>query len=226
MFHQRTVDAMRTLGRFLNCAGELRRDRRGAALIEFAAVATLLSGLLLPLADLGMGFYYKMQVMTAAEAGAQYAFKKGWTTDSTTTQTNICTSVINAASLGSSDSCSGSTNTGSTALVYSANPSTNDPKLSSPNFQLVCKCTDGRTLNPINPTSGLSSTFTPSQCTTLSSSYCNYGSNNNQTPGAYVTVRTSFTYQPLLRYPGFGYLWGPGYNGSVTLQGQSTVRIQ
>ena len=224
MFYQRTVDAMRTLGRFLNCAGELRRDRRGAALIEFAAVATLLSGLLLPLADLGMGFYYKMQVMTAAEAGAQYAFKKGWTTNSTTTQTNICTSVINAASLGSSDSCSGSTNTGTTALVYSANPSTNDPKLGQPNFELTCKCVDGTTYG--TPSSSLTSPWTVNQCTTLAASYCNSGNNNNQTPGAYVTVRTSFTYQPLLRYPGFGYLWGPGYNGSVTLQGQSTVRIQ
>jgi Flp pilus assembly protein TadG len=50
------------------------RDTGGAALIEFALVSSLLVLMLLPLVDVGMGFYRKTQVMTAAEAGAQYAF--------------------------------------------------------------------------------------------------------------------------------------------------------
>ena len=46
------------------------RERRGVAMIEFAVTMPLIVGLLLPLTDLGIGFYKKTQLMTAAEAGA------------------------------------------------------------------------------------------------------------------------------------------------------------
>jgi Flp pilus assembly protein TadG len=56
----------------------LLRGDAGAGAVEFAIGATLLAGLLIPLIDLGMGFYQKMQVQDAAQAGAQYALAHGW----------------------------------------------------------------------------------------------------------------------------------------------------
>ena len=70
------------------------RDARGAALIEFALVSSVLIMLLLPLVDVGMGFYYKTQVMTAAEAGAQYAF-----VNSSYDSTKITATINSATSL-------------------------------------------------------------------------------------------------------------------------------
>ncbi len=46
---------------------------RGVAAIEFAAVAMVLVIMMIGTADFGMGFYRKMQVQNAAQAGAQYA---------------------------------------------------------------------------------------------------------------------------------------------------------
>jgi Flp pilus assembly protein TadG len=51
-----------------------RRDGiRGVAAIEFAATATALVVMMIGTADFGMGFYRKMQVQNAAQAGARYA---------------------------------------------------------------------------------------------------------------------------------------------------------
>ncbi len=49
------------------------RNSSGAAAVEFALIAPVLGGLLLPMVDFGMGAYEKMRVENAAEAGAQYA---------------------------------------------------------------------------------------------------------------------------------------------------------
>jgi len=46
---------------------------RGVAAIEFAAIAMVLAIMMIGTADFGMGFYRKMQVQNAAQAGAQYA---------------------------------------------------------------------------------------------------------------------------------------------------------
>ena len=72
----------------------LWKERRAVALIEFAIVMPILVILLLPLADLGMAFYVKTQVMTAAQAGAEFAFlHSGWTT------TTVQSAVTGATSL-------------------------------------------------------------------------------------------------------------------------------
>jgi Flp pilus assembly protein TadG len=73
----------------------LWKERRAVALIEFAIVMPILVILLLPLADLGMAFYVKTQVMTAAEAGAEFAFlhSTSWTT------TTVQSAVTGATSL-------------------------------------------------------------------------------------------------------------------------------
>jgi Flp pilus assembly protein TadG len=71
----------------------LLRDCRGAALVEFALVAAVLVTMMLPLIDVGMGFYYKTQVMTASQAGAQYAWAHGWNA------TNVASAVTSATGL-------------------------------------------------------------------------------------------------------------------------------
>jgi Flp pilus assembly protein TadG len=54
------------------------RDGRGVAAVEFALATPLLATLLTVLVDFGFGFYEKMQVEDAAQAGAQYALLYGW----------------------------------------------------------------------------------------------------------------------------------------------------
>jgi Flp pilus assembly protein TadG len=87
--------AMQCLGSDAKGFRTMLLDRRGAAMVEFALVATVLIGLLMPLVDIGMGFYYKTQVMTAAQAGAQYAFVHGWNG----TDNSVATAVTSATSL-------------------------------------------------------------------------------------------------------------------------------
>lgn len=68
-----------------------RRDLEGVAAIEFALVVTLLPLLLLCTLDLGLGFFRKMQVQYAAQAGAEYALLHGFNQDS------ISNAVVSAA---------------------------------------------------------------------------------------------------------------------------------
>jgi Flp pilus assembly protein TadG len=71
------------------------RSDCGMAAVEFAIGATLLTALFVPLIDLGIGFYQKMQVQDAAQAGAQYALAHGWNS------TAIQTAVVSATTLSS-----------------------------------------------------------------------------------------------------------------------------
>jgi hypothetical protein len=199
-------------------------EQRGAALIEFAIVGSMLVGMVLPLADIGMGFYYKTRVMTAAEAGAQYASPRGYwnSSNNTSPQTNICSAVIKATGLGNSNDCSGGTNTaGNDILIYSADPTKNDPQLGLPNFSLACYCVNATNLTLINPKTPPSTPWSPSdstKCTGLLPSTCTDVGGQNQPPGVYVTVRTRYTYTPPFSYLTFG--------NRVTLSAASTVRIQ
>ncbi len=161
----------------LTALRRLASDRRGAALVEFAMVAPVLVGLTLPMVDIGIGFYYKTRVMTAAEAGAQYAFLKGWSgNNNTTPQTAINTAVTSATGLSGVSS--------------------------SPAPSLSCKCVDGTNL--VNPSNPPSTPWKPSDCTSLSSSNCTGTGVNPQSPGAYVTVNAQVTYTPLFSYLSFG----------------------
>jgi Flp pilus assembly protein TadG len=80
---------------FLELARRLAGDRSGAAAVELALVLPMLAGILLPMADLGIGAYDKMRVQDAAAAGAQYALEHGFTSSA------ITTAVQDATSLGS-----------------------------------------------------------------------------------------------------------------------------
>jgi Flp pilus assembly protein TadG len=65
-------------GRARARAPGLWRARAGVSSIEFALTAPLMLILLMPVVDLGMGFYQQMQVSNAAEAGAQYVMQNGF----------------------------------------------------------------------------------------------------------------------------------------------------
>ena len=86
---------MKRLRDIAEFARRLRRDRSGAAAVELGLVAPILVGILVPMADLGMGAYAQMRVQDAAAAGAQYALEHGFSTGS------IQTAVQEATSLGS-----------------------------------------------------------------------------------------------------------------------------
>jgi hypothetical protein len=204
-------------------------DRRGVVLIELALTISLLILLILPVVDLGRGFYFKMQVMTAAEAGSQWGFQNKWqpsgstTTNLSSPQKGICDAIKQATPLGGALDCTGSTNSGDTFLIYSANPATSDPNLvaagfpnPTPNITLACYCVTGTgtvttagsgSFVPSTPTSP----WTPSACTTTQPN-CSSGLK----PGAYVTVNTRYRYTPIFAYLGFG--------GPITLISTSTVR--
>lgn len=112
----------------------LRADNRAVAVIEFAVVMPILVFLLLPLVDLGMGFYVKTQVMTAAQAGAQYAFVHGWNGTNGTSQTSILAAISSATSLSGLQA--------------------------SPAPVLACGCADGTTITYSSP----GGSFSPDNC--------------------------------------------------------------
>src|SRR5215468_3057936 len=57
----------------------------GVAGVEFAFLATTLVLLAISALEFGIGFYRKMQVYDAAQAGAQYVIKNGYTSSSSVT---------------------------------------------------------------------------------------------------------------------------------------------
>jgi len=70
MEHKRHIGPWRAWRGFLRCA-------RGTAAIEFAIVGGVLSAMMVVSGDLGLAYYAKMQVQTAAQVGAQYAVVNG-----------------------------------------------------------------------------------------------------------------------------------------------------
>jgi Flp pilus assembly protein TadG len=116
---------------------EFWKSTRVVAMIEFAVVMPVLVLLLLPMVDLGMRFYIKTQVMTAAQAGAQYAFVHGWNGANSNTQTAILSAISNATSLSSLQA--------------------------TPAPVLACGCTDGTTITYSSP----GGSFTQNTCSTL-----------------------------------------------------------
>jgi len=67
---QAAIAMCRLLREFVGGSGD---GTRGVAAIEFAAIAMVFVIMMIGTADFGMGFYRKMQVQNAAQAGAQYA---------------------------------------------------------------------------------------------------------------------------------------------------------
>ena len=186
------------------------RDRRGVATVELALVATVMVIVMLPIFDLGMGFYVKTQVMSAAEAGADYAFIHGWANNNNSSpQTSINSAVTNATGLNASSS---------PALTSSSSPWTyvNGSVCSGSNCDLwlSCQCTDGTTLS--DPAKQPDTPFAQSSCSSLAK--CSGANQNAQTPGAYVTVSAHATYTPIITYLGLG--------SPITFTATSVVRVE
>src|ERR1700733_2616996 len=84
---------MKHIPKSLAFGRRLRRDKSGAAAIEFGLMASMLVTLLIPTFDLGMGAYTKMRVQNAAEAGAQYAQGNAYSSSAITTAAQSATSL-------------------------------------------------------------------------------------------------------------------------------------
>jgi Flp pilus assembly protein TadG len=95
----------------------LRRDRSGAAAIEFGLVSSMLITLLIPTVDLGMGAYNKMRVQNAAEAGAQYALSNSFSTSAIQAAAQAATTLGASATVTSSETCNCITGSGSTSAL-------------------------------------------------------------------------------------------------------------
>ncbi len=90
----------------------------GVAAIEFAILAPLLIVLLVFTIDLGIGFYRKMQVQNAAQAGAQYAAVHGFNATSVSNAVLSATSFLGiAASPAPSQFCGCPSSTGVTTAT-------------------------------------------------------------------------------------------------------------
>ena len=111
--------AMRILRKLQQELSAAIENRRGTSAIEFAIAAPLLLAILVPTADLGMGFYTRMQVQNAAQAGAQWAVLHQ-TFDSNAIE-NAVTNATNLASITASpapaQSCGCADGTGITAIA-------------------------------------------------------------------------------------------------------------
>jgi Flp pilus assembly protein TadG len=190
------IDKSRSATRVL--VADFWRERRGVAMIEFAVTMPLMVALLLPLVDLGMGFYRKTQLMTAAEAGAQYAWLQGFNS------ATIKTAVQNATGLGS------------TAVP-----------LTDITVTLSCKCVD-KTTSLFTATSPVMTPTSATDCTsTTNCSYSanNYSTSPGAYVTVTITPATACStsstdavcYKPLFTYGIFG--------GPVDLTVTSTVRV-
>src|SRR5579862_9157570 len=74
----------------------LARSREGAVLVELGLLLPIFAGMIIPLADLGMGAYNQMQLETAVQAGANSALTNGYNPNTITTTVDA-----NGASLSS-----------------------------------------------------------------------------------------------------------------------------
>ena len=73
--------------------GRLRQDRDGAAAVEFAILVPVIAAILTGVANYGLATFDKMELTSAARAGAQYALL-----DATDTAA-IATAVVNSTNL-------------------------------------------------------------------------------------------------------------------------------
>ena len=83
-------------GRFSRSWRKLLRRRDGTSAIELALILPVIAAMIVPLADLGMAAFTKMEVQNAAQAGADYALKNA---SGTFNATNIGTAVTSATAL-------------------------------------------------------------------------------------------------------------------------------
>jgi Flp pilus assembly protein TadG len=90
---------------------------RGVAAVEFGLIVSFLAAMTICVADVGMGFYRKMQVQSAAQAGAEYAIVHGYSATSISNAVTAATSMAGiSASPAPSEYCGCPSNTAVTAV--------------------------------------------------------------------------------------------------------------
>jgi Flp pilus assembly protein TadG len=99
------IGMMQGLKRACRRLAALRDAREGNAVVEFSIAAPVLAVIFVPLIDIGMAVYQKMQVQDAAQAGAQYAMAHGWNSSSIQTAVTSATGLSVSASPAPSKSC-------------------------------------------------------------------------------------------------------------------------
>jgi Flp pilus assembly protein TadG len=184
----------RGIGRALSSLAALRAERSGQALAELALIVPIIAALTLTIADVGMGFYFKTQLMTAAQIGAQYAMNNRDNFTGVWSTTDINNAVINATGLS----------------LQSTDITT----------ALSCRCVDqgSYAYSPSNPTPS-----TADACKAASRSDCPGMGGPAQKPGAYVTVTVAPAcpdrcYRPLFNYLGLGGEYALTASATVRIQ--------
>jgi len=166
--------------RILAIASAFRRDRRGAAAVEFALWFTFLIAAVFNAADIGVYVYRRMQVDMAAQAAVQAAWhlcdgssKLPLTTCATATGSNVLTTMQTAAQ---------STSLGTAVSLAAAN------------VKDAYYCSNGSGALTQTGTAG-STTAAPSYSGNCSAVL----TGNTQTPGEYVQVTVTYTFTPMFQ---------------------------
>src|SRR5579859_4698490 len=120
---------MSPLNKFIRGLKAVSANRGGVSTVEFALATPFLIAVLTVLVDFGMGFYEKMQVGIAAQAGTQYALVHGW--DSQAIQ-NAVTNATTVAGLAATPAPSKSCGCPSGSTVTAADCSAGCPNGLSP----------------------------------------------------------------------------------------------
>jgi Flp pilus assembly protein TadG len=78
----------------------------GAVSVELGVTLSLITALIIPMVDIGVGAYTQMQVQNAAQAGAEYAAANGWSSSAVTTAVTSATGLSSiSASPAPAESC-------------------------------------------------------------------------------------------------------------------------
>jgi Flp pilus assembly protein TadG len=99
------IGIMRALNGVRARLARLLGARDGNAAVEFSLAAPVLTIMLVPMVDIGMGVYQQMQVQDAAQAGAQYAMAHGWNSSSIQSAVTSATALSVSATPAPSKSC-------------------------------------------------------------------------------------------------------------------------
>jgi hypothetical protein len=153
-------------------------DDGGATAIEFACLAGILAVMVLGIIDFGRGFWCRMEVQNAAQAGADWAQYNQFNCSASSSpcsdaaQPNVPVGLLNA-------------------VEYATDLSLNDA-----NVQVQASGWNGYTCGCPNETgAGIQLNASCS----ITASPCTYGN-----PGGYTIVTVNYTFNTLFPWPGFG----------------------
>jgi Flp pilus assembly protein TadG len=99
------IGMMRGLNRVRTRLAALLGARDGSVAVEFSIAAPVLAIMFVPMIDIGMAVYQKMQVQDAAQAGVQYAMAHGWNSSSIQTAVTSATPLSVSATPAPAKSC-------------------------------------------------------------------------------------------------------------------------